>query len=145
MCLLVGSPGSSKDRYLFEYVLWGQMDDQLWYFLKLASFQRQVNVFDDYVEEVYSLSDLRAMLLGKGRSQFSRSDCTDEVNSARYARILFLAGSFNLALEELECADYLVEASMLALVLRELGLISTKQRVLSLLGEETVERQLLRE
>lgn len=144
MCLLVGSPGSSKDRYLFEYVLWGQMDDQLWYFLKLASFQRQVNVFDDYVE-VYSLSDLSAMLLGMGRSQFSRSDCTDEVNSARYARILFLTGSFNLALEELECADYLVEASMIALVLRELGLISTKQRVLSLLGEETVERQLLRE
>ena len=70
-----------------------------------------------------------------------RTDCTDEVNDARYARILLLAGSFNLGLAVLESADYLVEASMMALVLRELGLISTKQKVLSVFNEETLERQ----
>lgn len=91
---MVGSTGSIEDRFLFEYVLMGQLDDQLWYFLKLASFQRQINAFDDY-SEIYSLSDLRSKLQGLGRAKFMRVDCTDEVNAVRYARILFLTGMFN--------------------------------------------------
>lgn len=94
----------------------GQLDDQLWYFLRLASFEREITAFDE-VGATYSLSDLRTKLMNLGKGKFMRDDCTDEVNAARYARILFFIGMFNEGLTELEFADYLVEASMMAVVL----------------------------
>jgi hypothetical protein len=50
---------------------------------------------------------------------------------------LFYVGEYQLALDELVGADYLVEATYLALALRELGLISTRDWLLKTLREES--------
>lgn len=59
---------------------------------------------------------------------------SEEVNAARYARILFLIGQFNHGLYELLNADYLVEAAHFGIVLQELGLVSTRQGLIKLLS-----------
>ena len=51
---------------------------------------------------------------------------------------------FNEGLHELEFADYLVESAMMALVLQELKLVSTKQSLIKVLTEESILRQEIR-
>jgi hypothetical protein len=49
---------------------------------------------------------------------------------------LFYVGEYQLALDELVEANYLVEATYMALALRELGLISTRDWLLRTLRGE---------
>jgi len=61
-----------------------------------------------------------------GLNHFKKSEFCDEENAAMYARILFMVGEFQLALNELIKADFLVESVHLAIALKELGLIATR-------------------
>ncbi len=50
----------------------------------------------------------------------------EEINSARYARVLFFIGDYANALNELIYSDFIVEAAILGIALQELGLVSNK-------------------
>jgi hypothetical protein len=43
VCLLTGSEynRTAEERILFEHILAGSLEEQLWFFLKVASFQSQ--------------------------------------------------------------------------------------------------------
>ena len=70
------------------------------------------------------------------RSHFDMRDLKDEQNAARFARLCYFVGKFDLALQTLVDADYLVEACHFAISLKEIGLISTKQQLLEFLREK---------
>ncbi len=50
----------------------------------------------------------------------------EEVNCARFARILFFIGDYARALNELVACDFIVEAAAFGMALNELGLVLNK-------------------
>lgn len=99
ICLMTGSVyNRQKDaRILFDLILRGDLDDQLWFFLKLAAYERNIAT-STFVDEqdgykTYTLTELKHKIMVEfGKKHFCQNKLRDEVNTARYARILFLIG-----------------------------------------------------
>jgi hypothetical protein len=61
-----------------------------------------------------------------GRDFFMKDSYPEEVNCARFARILFFIGDYARALNELVACDFIVEAAAFGMALNELGLVLNK-------------------
>lgn len=81
ICLMTGSVyNRQKDaRILFDLILKGDLDDQLWFFLKLAACERNLEqaVFVDVQDggyKTYTLSELRHKIMAEfGRKHFCQN------------------------------------------------------------------------
>ena len=89
----------------------------------------------------YMLKELRNYLLHSiTKKHFKEGNENDSQVSLKFAKFLFCCGEYQIALKELLDADYLVEATYLALSLSEMGLIKTKESLLNLLRSETIDK-----
>lgn len=131
VCLLTGSDynRAAEERLLFEYILAGNLEEQLWFFLKVASFNHQLSAFAS--ESIgnyrrFTLQSLKVKVRQLGRDFFMKDSFSEEINCARYARILFFIGDYTNALNELIYSDFIVESAVLGIALQELGLVGNK-------------------
>ena len=111
VCLMAGSEFQSPYQHeLFDFLLEGEIDNWIWFHLKLASFR-----FTDRNQSLlgiqqqlplnykpYFMEDLVVRVTEKmTKEQFIDPNLSEIQNSANYARILFLIGEYQLALKEL--------------------------------------------
>jgi hypothetical protein len=61
-----------------------------------------------------------------GYRYFYNKELSKEENVAKYARILFLIGQFNTALNMLLDAQFLVETCLFGIALSEIGVLMTQ-------------------
>ena len=118
-----------QEKLLFLKVL-PLLDDQIWFFLKLAGAEFE-HVFSDKVSQLcanqlpnqfkpYFLEDLQEKVARLGRDGLTDSNSSIEENAAKRAKIFMLLGQYNLALDGLVEINFLVEAVHFAIALQDL-------------------------
>lgn len=92
--------------------------------------------------KAYFMEDLVEEVMHKLTKQnFIDNELSDLRNNVNYSRVLFLIGEYQSALKELLQSQLHVEATALAVALRELGLLPTKQLIFEVLSDHSQENK----
>ena len=113
VCLMAGCKFKSPyESVFFDYLLDGDLDNWLWFHLKLASFKfternDSMSVFSNkhslpFNYEAYFMEDLVEEVMHEmTKENFMDNKVSDLRNNVNYSRVLFLIGEYQSALKEL--------------------------------------------
>lgn len=144
-------------QVLFNVLFENSVDHWLWFMLKLASVDLDLDTnsknnkaeFDSEILRAQQADDLSLVYrcfyledlvdeIANQRKQedFYEPHLTDKENKATYARILFNIGEFKYGLDCLLESEFQVEATIMAVALSQLNLLSTKENLFKIMADK---------